>query len=434
MEIERETIPTAPRPDQGIFYGWWIGLAGTLILTISSGLGFYGHGVVLDPLCQAHGWSKGSVSSAVTLYFFTAGISGMIVGRRIDRFGPRRLLVLGSLMVGSALALLGHITALWQLYAVYLLMAVGWSATSLIPVSALLVNWFILKRGRVMSLVTCGLSIGGIVMVPLATFLIARWGLNLALPLLGAIYCAGIIPPALLVVKQKPSDVGQFPDGLPPQRRPADKTAGFLRYDRQMKIWTRAQALRTISFWAIVTSFFLAMICQVAYLVHQISFLSQSLGLAGAASAVSLTAAASIAGRLILGVFIDRLDKRHVTMGLFILQAAAILALALSNHNVVLYLGTFIFGLTMGSIIMTQSLITAECFGMISFGTVSGLAGMFVAAGSAIGPSIAGVIFDATRSYHVAFTLFAAVSLLAAAAILFAKPPATPPQQAKSTP
>jgi uncharacterized membrane protein YeaQ/YmgE (transglycosylase-associated protein family) len=78
-----------------------------------------------------------------------------------------------------------------------------------------------------------------------------------------------------------------------------------------------------------------------------------------------------IAGAFV-GVFIDPLDKRLVAMGLFLLQGAAVLALAYSTHTVVLYLGTFIFGLTMGSILMTQSLLTAECLGMISFGTVSG--------------------------------------------------------------
>lgn len=425
MEIDREAESNRRQPGRRIFYGWWIGLAGTLILTISSGLAFYGQGVFLDPLCHAHGWSKGAVSSAVTLYFFTSGIAGMLIGRQIDRIGPKRLLVLGALAVGLAFVLLSRITALWHLYAVYLLMAVGYSATSLIPVNALLVNWFILKRGQVMSLVMCGLSIGGIVMVPLATFMIARWGLKLAMPVLAALFCVGIIPPALFVVKQRPSDVGQLPDGGPPRRAPTSRAAGALHYDHQMKPWTRTEAMHTVAFWAIVTAFFLAMICQVAYLVHQISFLSQSLGLAGAATAVSLTAAASIAGRLTLGVFIDPLDKRHVTMGLFLLQGAAILALAYSTQIIVLYLGTFVFGLTMGSIIMTQSLITAECFGMISFATVSGLMGMFVSAGSAIGPAIAGMIYDATQSYHFAFTLFAGLSLLASVAILFAKPPAT---------
>ena len=423
MGIDCAAASNSGQPGQGVFYGWWIGLAGILILTISSGLGFYGQGVLLDPLCHAHGWSKGSVSTAMTFYFFSNGVVGMLIGRQIDRFGPRRLMVLGALTMGLAFVLLSRITALWHLYIIYLLMAFGYSSTSMVPINALLVNWFILRRGRVMSLVMCGLSIGGIVMVPLATFLIARWGLYSALPVLGGVFCVGIVPPALFVIKQRPSDVGQYPDGRPPQSMPTDTVAAALRHDHQTATWTRRQAMRTLSFWALVSAFFLAMICQVAYLVHQISFLSRSLGLAGAATAVSLTAAASIAGRLILGVFIDPLDKRHVTVGLFFLQGVAILGLAYSTHAVVLYMGTFIFGLTMGSILMTQSLLTAECFGMVSFGVVSGLMGMFVAAGAAIGPAIAGRIYDATGSYHLAFTLFAVVSVLAAVAVLFARPP-----------
>ena len=423
MGIDRAAASNSRQPGQGIFYGWWIGLAGTLILTISSGLGFYGQGVLLDPLCHAHGWSKGAVSTAMTFYFLSNGVVGMLIGRQIDRFGPRRLMVLGALTMGLAFVLLNRVTALWHMYVIYLLMAFGYSSTSIVPINALLVNWFILRRGRVMSLVMCGLSIGGIVMVPLATFLIARWGLSQALPVLGGVFCVGIVPPALLVIKQRPSDVGQFPDGLSPQSMPAEPVAAALRHDRQTVTWTRRQAMHTLTFWALVTAFFLAMICQVAYLVHQISFLSRSLGLAGAATAVSLTAAASIVGRLILGVFIDPLDKRYVTVGLFLLQGIAILGLAYSTHAVVLYMGTFIFGLTMGSILMTQSLLTAECFGMVSFGAVSGLMGMFVAAGAAIGPAIAGRIYDATQSYHLAFTLFAVVSAVAAVAVLFAKPP-----------
>ena len=180
----------------------------------------------------------------------------------------------------------------------------------------------------------------------------------------------------------------------------------------------------TVTFWAIVVAFFLAMTCQVSYLVHQVSFLSEYLGLAGAASAVSITAAASLVGRLCMGVFIDRLDNRHVTIGLLTLQAIAILGLAYSNHIAVLYLGTMAFGLTMGCIVMMQALIIGECFGMRSFATVSGLAGVFVQVGAAIGPTIAGVIYDATRSYRIAFAIFAAASVVAIFAIVFAKPPA----------
>ena len=190
-----------------------------------------------------------------------------------------------------------------------------------------------------------------------------------------------------------------------------------------MQVWSRSQALRTVPFWSIVIAFLLALAGQIAFLVHQVSFLSQYLGVSGAAAAVSITAGASIVGRLWLGTCVDRLDKRHVIMVCFLIQAAAVMTLAHYHHVVLLYLGTFAFGLTMGNIIMMQSLITAECFGLVSFATVSGLAGVFTMSGAAFGPTIAGFIFDATQSYRTAFTIFAAMSAIAILVIYFAKPP-----------
>jgi MFS family permease len=190
-----------------------------------------------------------------------------------------------------------------------------------------------------------------------------------------------------------------------------------------MQVWSRIQAIRTVAFWSIVIAFLLALAGQIAFLVHQVSFLSQYLGAAGAATAVSITAGASIVGRLWLGTFVDRLDKRHVIMFCFLIQGAAVWTLARYHHVVILYLGTLAFGLTMGNIIMMQSLITAECFGLVSFATVSGLAGVFTMSGAAFGPTIAGLIFDATRSYRTAFTIFAALSAIAVFVIYFAKPP-----------
>ena len=213
MKIEQGDDLGGESSREGIFYGWWVVLAGTVIFVVSSGIGFYGHGVFLDPIRTLHGWSKANVSSAITLYFFTAGVAGIAVGRYVDRFGPTRLLVSGSLVVGLAFVLLSRVHTLWQLHAVYLMMAIGWSGTSIIPVNALIINWFILKRGKAMSLMMTGLSVGGIVMVPLAAFLISRWGLKVTLPVLGAMFCVVIIPLATFVIKRRPSDIGQFPDG-----------------------------------------------------------------------------------------------------------------------------------------------------------------------------------------------------------------------------
>jgi MFS family permease len=411
-------LPTKKKP----FYGWWIVLVGTVILFVSSGIGFYGHGVILDPLRTLHGWSKATISSAVTLYFFTAGIMGLIIGRQIDKYGPKWVLIIGSVIIGAGFVLLSLINSVWQLYVIYFLMALGFSCTSLVPINTVITNWFIRKRGFAMSLTNTGLSAGGIILVPLGSYLIARWGLAIALPVLGTIYGVVVIF-STFFIKQRPSDINQFPDGTPPEAGSSNSHSSEIHYFSQMRIWTRLQAIRTAAFWSIVIAFLLALAGQIAFLVHQISFLSRYLGISGAATAVSITAGASIIGRLWLGTFVDRCDKRYVTMVCFLIQGIAVFTLAHSQHVVILYLGTLAFGLTMGSIIMMLSLITGECFGLVSFGTVSGLAGVFTMSGAAFGPSIAGLIFDATGSYQMAFTIFAAMSVVAIVAIYFAKPP-----------
>jgi MFS family permease len=346
---------------------------------------------------------------------------GLVIGRNIDRYGPKWVLLIGAVIIGTGFFLLSLISSVWQLYATYFIMALGFSCTSLIPVNTLITNWFIRRRGFAMSLTNTGLSAGGIVMVPLASYIISQWGLAVALPLLGAVYCF-IVVAATSFVKQRPSDIRQFPDGEPQEKKLVGEHSAKLSYSAQMRVWSRAQAIRTVPFWAIVIAFLLALAGQIAFLVHQVSFLSQYLGVPGAATAVSITAGASIVGRLWLGTMVDRLDKRHVIMVCFLIQGVAVITLAHFHHTIILYLGTLAFGLTMGNIIMMQSLITAECFGLVSFATVSGLAGVFTMSGAAFGPTIAGFIFDATQSYRIAFSIFAALSAIAILVIYFAKP------------
>jgi len=404
------------------FYGWWIVFAGSIILFVSSGIAFYGHGVILDPLRNAHGWSKGTVSSAITLFFLLNGIVGFVIGRWMDRYGPKWFLVGGSAVFGLGLWALNWIDSIPQLFLIYTIMSVGFCSTSLVPINMLITRWFIRKRGLAMSIANTGLSVGGVVLVPLATYLIIHLGLDWALPILGAIYMLAIIPIAIFFIKQQPSDVGQYPDGDDRSIREDIYQKGKMN-DQQMRTWTRRDAVKTMAFWSIALSFMLALGGQIAYLVHQVSFLSQYLGTQGAATAVAITACASIVGRLFLGTFVDRCDKRYVTMVCVLIQGLAVLTLAFYSHVVLLYLCTFAFGLTMGSLIMMQSLLIGECFGIPSFATVSGAIGLCCMPGAAFGPLIAGVIFDATQSYQGSFILFAAASFVAMGVVYFAKPP-----------
>lgn len=419
------TPPVGPTPDttRSVFYGWWIVLGSTITLVFSCGIGFYSHGAFLDPLRVHHGWAKGIISTALTMYFAVSGVLGILVGRAIDRYGSKPLLILGSVITGIGFFLLSRLTQQWQLFAVYLFLAVGGSCASPITITTLIANWFVLKRGLAMGLTMSGLSLGGMIMVPLTVYLTSHWGLRTALPTLGGLFCLVIIPVAIFLIKQHPADVGQFPDGRQEAPFFGGSSEKRIFFAPQMRVWTRVEAMQTTAFWAIVIGFWLAMTGQLAFLVHQISFLSQTLGAAGAAKAVSVTTGASIISRLFLGSIADRFDKRFVAIFCFLLQGIAVLFMAHSHHVVVLYLGTFAFGLTMGGIFMMQSLLVGDCFGMASFGTIIGFSGLFTQLGASFGPTIAGLIFDATQDYRIAFTIFGMTSLSAIVAVFFARPP-----------
>ena len=419
---ESSKAPFAPS-HKTVFYGWWIVIGGMAIMTVSSGIGFFGHALILDPLRAEFGWSKGTVSSAVTLFLFMAAVTGSIVGGKIDKYGPSPVLVLGSLFMGSGFVLLGQIKELWHLYAVYILLAVGWGGIHLLPVSTLIANWFVKKRGLAMSVAMTGMSLGGVIIVPAAGYLLRRMGLRASLPFFGFVFWAVILPIAIFVIKKRPADMGLTPDGERPSEVAAGKEEVPLSFSAQMKPWTRRQALGTKAFWAIVFAFFLVFCGQVTFMIHGISFLSPLLGPAGAAASVSVMTGASFFGRLLVGSCVDRLDKRFAAFACFLLQGGAVLVMAHSHHTATLYLCVIAFGLTMGNVIMLLSLIIGEYFGTVSFGRVSGLAMLFTISGSAFGPMIAGILFDLTRSYSAAFTLFALTYAIASVIILFTKPP-----------
>ena len=410
-----EGVPeTAPAP----FWGWRMVAGCLVILTVSSGIGFYGHAAILDPLAHDHHWSKSAVSLAVTLFFFVAGFGQFLIGKHVDRRGPRPALVVGALLFGLGYMLLGRVTSLWQLYAVYLLLALGWCGTSLVPANTLIANWFIQRRGLAMGVTMCGLSLGGFIVVPLATWAIINFGLKTALNSLGLAYFLLIVPVALFLIKARPSDVDQIPDGRPLPPRTGTKG----RMAAQLRVWTRAEAARTFTFWAVVLAFLLALCGQMSFLIHQVSFLSQYLGPTGAARAVSLTALASIIGRLALSTIIDRLNKQRVVIAFFVAQGVILVVLSMYQNVVVLYLGSFVFGLTMGNILMMQPLIIADIFGMASFGAVFGTATLVSSTGMSMGPYLSGFLFDLTGDYSIVFIIFAMFSFLACVSMALARP------------
>ena len=406
-----KAAPVFRRP----FYGWYIVAAGLLCTFVGSGIGFYEVGVFIDPLSKLHGWSKGGISGAITLLFVGTALCGVLVGRTLDRRGPRGVLLIGAASMSSSLFVLGHVHALWQLYADYLWMAVGYTCLSSIPVSWLIARWFVRRRAFALSIASAGTSMGGILLVPISQAVIDAAGLTATTAMLAVLVLIVALPMALLVVRGDPSECGQQPDGEPPR---ATATEALVEH----RAWGRGEALRTVQFWAIAVAFAVTLISQTAYLIHEIPYLKGPLGEQPAAFAVSATALASFVGRFAVGLLGDRFSLRQLAAGCFVVQSLALLAIALLQQPVALFAATICFGLTIGNVYMLQQLVTAECFGVRTYGTVFGMISVLSLLGSAAGPSIASAAVSLAGGYSPCFVVMACGGLLPLLLIRYARP------------
>jgi predicted MFS family arabinose efflux permease len=235
----------------------------------------------------------------------------------------------------------------------------------------------------------------------------------------------------LAVIVWDPREMGLKPDNGAPV--PAVARAN-LDDAVQHRRWTRAEAMRTLAFWAILIGFLLALAAQTGFLLHQIAFLQDRFGSRSAAAfALSTTAMGSIIARLVVGQFADRLDKRLLTVVLFVVQGLAVLGVVAIENTAVTYALVLIVGFTIGNVYMMLSLLVAEIFGMVSFGTVAGLIGLATQTGSGAGPFLVGWLEDLTGSYTAPFLITALTTIVAAAVVGLARPP--PPRTApKSNP
>ncbi|MGF1595751.1 MAG: MFS transporter [Acidimicrobiales bacterium] len=403
-----------------VFYGWYVALACTVMMYVTVGVSYYGLSLFLSPLREEHGWSNTIVSGATGAFFVVSGLSSLVAGPWIDRYGPRVFLALGIIFTALGAASVGLVSEVWHLFAAYGLLAAAYGMGAVVPVSTLISRWFIHKRAKATMVSSTGVSLGGATLVPLGAVLIERGGLQLAAPVLGVLVFVVAMPVLLLVVAAAPADLGLEPDGggIPPANTRIDAAS-------QYRSWTRVSAFRTRAFWAIIVAFFLCLAAQTAVLIYQLSFLEGPDKLGGrnaAALAVTTTTIGSIVARIIVSWFADRLDKRLMAASLFILQAGAIVGYLLVDSTVAIYAVALVFGFTIGNIYMAQSLLVGELFGLMSFGTVYGMVSLVGQIGSGLGLIGLGRLIDAS-GYTSGFLMLAAFDVVAAVVVMGASPP-----------
>lgn len=394
--------------------GWRIVAVCFVMATFSWGLGFYGQSVYLPELQRLHGWQTSWISTATTIYYLVGAALVVFVGDAIGKVGARACLIGGVLCMAIATALLGHINALWQLYAVYALLACGWAGSSLGAITNTLGLWFDRKRGMAISLALNGASCGGIVGVPLLTAAIAHWQFTGAMLMAAIVAVLLLVPVILLVV------------GTPPARpRAATGTSGNPSGAR-----IRAMAFRDVAFLTLAIAFALVLFAQVGVIVHLIAFLDPVVGREHAAIAVALLTAMAMIGRLLFSIVIDRLNQRLVSALSFASQACALAILINFGNTYAVYFACALFGFSVGNLITLPALIVQRDFPAESFGVLISLNTAVTQVTYAFGPGVIGVLRDLTGSYTVPFIMCIALELIAAALIMVRGRAADPQRQA----
>ncbi|MEH2473607.1 MFS family permease [Nitrobacteraceae bacterium AZCC 2161] len=390
--------------ETSIRYGGWriVGVC-FLLATFGWALGFYGQSVYLAELQRVHGWPASTISSATTFFYLFGALLVAFLSEAMRAFGPRNCLLAGVVAMAAATALLGQITAPWQLYAVNALLALGWAGTSLGAVTNTLGLWFDRKRGMAISLALNGASFGGIVGVPLLVVAIGGFGFAGATIAAAVAMVALLVPVILMFV------------GHPP-RHPSDSP--LLAADAPSSSQIRASAVRDIGFLTLAIAFALVLFAQVGFIVHLISFLDPVIGRERAAVAVSLLTLMAVVGRVLFSTVIDRLNQRLASAVSFVSQALALTIVINSRNEALLFFACALFGFSVGNLITLPALIVQREFDARSFGVLVSLITAVTQVTYAFGPGIIGFLRDASGSYAVPFYFCMSLQLIAAVLII----------------
>jgi MFS family permease len=399
-----------PSDETSLRYAGWRAVFACFVMAMFLfGFALYGQGVYLAELQRLNGWSAAFISGASTLSFLLSNIFGTFTNELMARLGPKRLVLFGLAALAGSMTLLASATTPWQLYAAFVLMSLGWIGMGTVVIATVVSLWFVRRRGLAISLAYTGGSFGGVVVTPLLVVLVERLGFPAAMLTATAIMVAVLVPVAVVWI------------GQPPAANPAE---GQINESSQAPMSSapshvsRATLIRSLAFWTISMSFALGLMAQIGFIVHQIALLEPKIGRGSAGIAVSVMTFMAIAGRLGLGMVVDRLDPRLVTAGSLVSQAAALLTILQTDSVPIVWAACAVFGFSVGNLITLPPLIIHREFSAASFVVVMGLSNTISGTVGALGPALVGLVRGWSGDYDAVLVLCIALELIAAAIVI----------------
>jgi len=386
------------------FPGWWVVSACFTLLTFSSGLGFYGLAVYLQSFSRELGWSVSSISLATTVFFLVGGVSGIPIAKFIAKHDVRIMIVGGALLASGALLSMRLVTQRWQLFVVYSFYALGWAASGMGPVTTVVTRWFHARRASALAFASTGLSVGGIVVTPFIKWILDSQGIRNGSPWLALIWFLGTVPVTLVLVRAFPQPYGWLPDGARVEPGQVGEISGT----------ALAVAVRTKFFNAVTFGYIFALGAQVGGALQLVKLVEERAGRSTATLATIVLSSMSIVSRFAAGRVIPRLNMTRFTVGLAAMQGLSLASLGLINSRLGLLLAIGWFGITIGNMVMMQSLLLAEKFGVRDYPRIAARSGLISFSGTALGPLLLGWLYDVAGGYRSSYLAAGACSLIGA--------------------
>jgi MFS family permease len=388
-----------------IFYGWVI-VATTFLIALVTVGGRSAFGVFVVPMSEEFGWSRSTVSLAAALGFLVNGLSQPFVGRLFDTLGGRKVILVSLAIVGVTtilLALTFHIVFLITVFGV--IMSIAWSGTSLTTTSALLSRWFQRWRASVLSLSTAGASAGGLLLVPLAMYVLQQTGWRMTWVALGVLILVVAWPLAFVFLQDDPTDMSLLPDGDQPcadgrQVNPTRAVPGPLETD------TWRVALRSWPFWQLTGSYCVCGFTTAILTTHFIPYaIDRGFTPSTAATAMGMMNGLNVVGVIAMGTLADRCGRKNVLALVYAVRGGAYAMLLLAPGPWSFWGFAAITGFSYWATAPLTTSLTADVYGLKTLGTLSGLTFLVHQVGGAASIQLAGLMRDLAGSYTLPFTL-----------------------------
>jgi MFS family permease len=381
-----------------------------LVFFSSAGTFFFSYGVFVPVLSEGLGWSRAAVGAGLSLGLLTFGLPSPLIGASIAKFGPRKNIIFGNSLAALGMFGMSQGSELWHLYFFFgVLVGLGAGFGIFLACTTLVNNWFIDRRSLSMGLLFGAGGLAGFIFPPLTSWLIdgvgwqSTWIVFGSINLLFAVLIGGLV-----LVRNTPEDLGQVPYRETVEPANSSQAQGLMIENNN----TKSKVIVLIG----ATNFYAFGTMN----AHQIAYL-KDIGFSAIAAAMvfSMLSGMGIIGRFGFGVLALRINLRILIIASFVMQVSALVLLLTTKNPGLIYLYAVLFGISSGAIVVSLPTIVGEYFGRTHYPRIMGFVFPLVIFAESIGPLIAGVIYDTTTTYTLAFGIMIIVSLLGLTSAVF---------------